>query len=71
MMADEIAEMCRRMQLSEAEKSNLRLRMGKIQQSKTEAKFSLLFRLLTSRSFNGEAFKVTVKTYGHQRGGSL
>jgi hypothetical protein len=68
-MADEIAEMCRRMRLSEAEKSNLRLRTGKIQQSKTEAKFSLLFRLLTSRSFNGEAFKGTVKNLWASEGG--
>ena len=68
-MAEELAEKCRKMRLSEPERSNLKLRTGKIQQSKTEAKFSLLFRLLTFRPFNGEAFKATVRNLWASMGG--
>ena len=60
-MTEELEELCRKLRLSDHEKQNLRLKTGKIQQSKEEAKFSLLFRLLTTRSFNGEAFKGTVQ----------
>ena len=61
-MAEELAELCKRMCLLDSKKSNLKLRTGKIQQSKQEAKYSLLFRLLTTRSFNGEAFKGTIRS---------
>uniref|UniRef100_A0A2N9I6M1 CCHC-type domain-containing protein n=1 Tax=Fagus sylvatica TaxID=28930 RepID=A0A2N9I6M1_FAGSY len=68
-MAEDLTELCRRMRLSDSEKCNLKLRTGKIQQSIQEAKFSLLFRLLTSRSFNGEAFKGTVRNLWASQGG--
>ncbi|GMY19573.1 hypothetical protein FCV25MIE_14812 [Fagus crenata] len=68
-MAEDLAEMCRRLHLSDTERSNLRLRTGKIQQSKHEAKYSLLFRLLTTRPFNGEAFKATVRNLWASPGG--
>lgn len=68
-MAEDLTELCRRMRLSDSEKCNLKLRTGSIQQSKQEAEFSLLFRLLTSRSFNGEAFKGTVRNLWASQGG--
>ena len=68
-MAEDLTELCRRMRLSDSEKCNLKLRTGSIQQSKQEAEFSLLFRLLTSRSFNGEAFKGTVWNLWASQGG--
>jgi hypothetical protein len=70
-MTEELEEMCRKLRLSDHEKQNLRLRTGKIQQSKEEAKFSLLFRLLTNRSFNGEAFKGTVRNLWGTQGNPL
>ena len=68
-MAEDLVEMCRRLHLSDTERNNLRLRIGKIQQSKNEAKYSLLFRLLTLRPFNGEAFKGTVRNLWASPGG--
>lgn len=70
-MAEDLVEMCRRLHLSDTERNNLRLRTGKIQQSKNEAKYSLLFRLLTLRPFNGEAFKGTVRNLWASPGGGV
>jgi hypothetical protein len=56
-MAKELEEMCRRMKLSDHEKHHIRLRKERVFKSHQEAKFSVLFKLLTTRPFNGEAFK--------------
>ena len=61
-MADELEEMCRRMRLSDHEKHHIRLRKERVSKSHQEAKFSLLFKLQTTRPFNGEAFKRSVRT---------
>ena len=58
-MAEELAEFCRRMQLSNKEKLCINLRNDPIVKSK-EAQFSILFKMLTTRVFNVEAFKGTV-----------
>ncbi len=60
-MAKELEVLCRQLRLSDHEKNKLLLRKDKIQQSKKEAQFSLLFKLLTTRSFNGDAFKGTIR----------
>jgi hypothetical protein len=53
--------MCRRMRLSDHEKQHIRLRKERVSKSHQEAKFSLLFKLQTTRPFNGEAFKRSVR----------
>uniref|UniRef100_A0A2N9FI47 CCHC-type domain-containing protein n=1 Tax=Fagus sylvatica TaxID=28930 RepID=A0A2N9FI47_FAGSY len=59
-MADELEEMCRRMKLLDHEKHHIRLRKDRVAKSHQEAKFSTMFKLQTSRQFNGEAFKNSV-----------
>ena len=61
-MAEELAELCRRMQLSDKEKLLINLRKDPIVKSKKEVQFSILFKLLTTRAFNVEAFKGTVRS---------
>jgi hypothetical protein len=61
-MAEELAELCRRMQLSDKEKLRINLRKDPIVKSKKDAQFSILFKLLTTRVFNVEAFKGTVRS---------
>jgi hypothetical protein len=61
-MAEELAELCRRMQLSDKEKLRINLRKDPIVKSKKEAQFSILFKLLTTWTFNMEAFKGTVRS---------
>jgi hypothetical protein len=60
-MADELEEMCHRMKLSDHEKHHIRLRKDRVAKSHQEAKFSTMFKLQTSRQFNGEAFKNSVQ----------
>uniref|UniRef100_A0A2N9G5C3 CCHC-type domain-containing protein n=1 Tax=Fagus sylvatica TaxID=28930 RepID=A0A2N9G5C3_FAGSY len=60
-MAEELEELCRRMRLSDHEKHHIRLRKERVSKSHQEAKFSLLFKLHTTRPFNGEAFKRSVR----------
>ena len=59
-MADELEELCRRMRLSEHEKQHIRVSKDRVLKSHQEAKHSILFKLLTSRTFNGDAFKNSV-----------
>jgi hypothetical protein len=59
-MAEEIEELCRRLHLSDHEKNRLKVRREGVTQSKREAQFSLLFKLLSNRTFNGEALKGAV-----------
>jgi hypothetical protein len=61
-MAEELEELCRRMRLSEHEKQYIRVPKERVLKSHQEAKFSLLFKLLTTRTFNGEAFKNSIRT---------
>jgi hypothetical protein len=61
-MADELEELCRRMRLSEHEKQHIRVSKDRVFKSHQEAKFSILFKLLTTRTFNGNAFKNSVGT---------
>jgi hypothetical protein len=68
-MVEELAELCRRMQLSDKEKLSITLRKDPIVKSKKEAQFSLLFKLMTTRPFNVEAFKGTVRTLWVGRSG--
>jgi hypothetical protein len=70
-MAEELEEPCRRMRFSDHEKHNLWLRPRKILQSRQEAKFSLFFKLLTTRAFNGEAFMGTIRSLWASPGGLL
>ena len=60
-MAEELEEMCRRMRLSDQEKQHICLRKERVSKSHQEAKFSLLFKLQSTRPFNGEAFKRSVR----------
>uniref|UniRef100_A0A2N9HU49 CCHC-type domain-containing protein n=1 Tax=Fagus sylvatica TaxID=28930 RepID=A0A2N9HU49_FAGSY len=68
-MAEELAKLCRRMQLSDKEKLRITLRKDPIVKSKKEAEYSLLFKLMTTRLFNVEAFKGTVRTLWVGRSG--
>jgi hypothetical protein len=68
-MAEELEELCRRLHLSDSEKNHLRLRQAKVAYSKQEAQFSILFKLLTSRPFNSEALKATVRNLWAVGGG--
>ncbi len=61
-MAEELADLCRRIKLSNKEKHRISLRKDLITHSKQEAQFSILFKLLTIRPFNKEAFKGTVRS---------
>uniref|UniRef100_A0A2N9G189 CCHC-type domain-containing protein n=1 Tax=Fagus sylvatica TaxID=28930 RepID=A0A2N9G189_FAGSY len=60
-MAEELEDLCRRLNLSEHEMQHTRLRKEKVVQSKLEAQNSLLFKLLTTCPFNGEALKGDMK----------
>ena len=70
-MAEELADLCRCMQLSDKERHCVSLRQDPIAKSKKEAQFSILFKLLTTRVFNVEAFKGTVRSLWSGRGGVL
>uniref|UniRef100_A0A2N9G1X1 DUF4283 domain-containing protein n=1 Tax=Fagus sylvatica TaxID=28930 RepID=A0A2N9G1X1_FAGSY len=60
-MAEELEELCRCMRLSDHEKHHIRVRKERVVKSHQEAKFSILFNLLTTRLFNGDAFKSSVR----------
>ena len=68
-MAEELEELCRRMKLSDHEKHHIRLRRERVIRSKQEAQYSILFKLLTIRPFNGEAFKSSVHAMWASPGG--
>ncbi len=68
-MAEELEELCRRMKLSDHEKHHICLRRERVIRSKQEAQHSILFKLLTIRPFNGEAFKSSVRTMWASPGG--
>ena len=70
-MAEEIEELCHRMKLSDHERTNIRLTKERVSKSKHEAKFSVLFKLLTKRPFNGEALKGSVRAMWASSGGLL
>ena len=59
-MADELEELCRCIRLSEHEKQHIRVSKDRVLKSHQEVKFSILFKLLTTRTFNGDAFKNSV-----------
>ena len=60
-MAEELEDLCRRMRLSDQEKQHIRVQKERLLKSHQEAKFSVLFKLLTTRTFNGNAFKSSVR----------
>ena len=68
-MVEELANLCRRMKLFDKEKHHVSLRKEPITKSKKEAQFSILFKLLTTRLFNVEAFKGTVQSLWARHGG--
>ena len=68
-MVEELEDLCRRLHLSDHEKNHLRVRKERLGQSKQEAQFSILFKLLTNRAFNGEAFKRTMRNLWTSTGG--
>ena len=68
-MVEELEELCRRLHLSDHEKHHLRLRSATVLESKQEAQYSILFKLLTNRPFNGEVFKGTVRFLWAMLGG--
>ena len=59
-MVEELADLCRRMNLSDKEKRCISLRKDPLANLKKEAQFSILFKLLTFRPFNTDSFKGTV-----------
>ena len=59
-MVEELEELCRRLQLSDKEKTFVHLRKDPIIKSTQEAQYSILFKLLSFRLFNVEAFKGTM-----------
>jgi hypothetical protein len=67
-MAEELVDLCRRMNLSDKEKHRISLRKEQLVHSK-EARFSILFKLLTLRPFNIDAFKGTVRSLWASMGG--
>ena len=68
-MAEELEELCRRMQLSDTERHHVRLRKEPISRSSQEAQYSVLFKLLTYRPFNVEAFKGSIRALWTKPGG--
>ncbi len=68
-MAEELEELCCRMKHSDHEKHHIRLRRERVIRSKQEAQFSILFKLLTIRPFNGEALKSSVRAMWMSPGG--
>jgi hypothetical protein len=68
-MADELEELCKRLHLSDREKQHMRLRVEPVARSKQEAKFRLLFKLLSFKQFNGEALKSSVRSLWAGTGG--
>ena len=68
-MAEDLTELCRRMQLSDKETNRVSLRWEPILKSQKEAQFSILFKILTNRVFNAEAFKGTVRSLWAGSGG--
>ena len=70
-MAEELEELCRRMHLSDHEKTHSRLRRETVAESKRETQFSILFKLLTTRQFNGEALKGTIRNLWAAAGGII
>ena len=68
-MVEELEDLCWRLHLSDHEKNHLRVWKERLGQSKQEAQFSILFKLLTNRAFNGEAFKGTMRNLWALLGG--
>uniref|UniRef100_A0A2N9H5H6 CCHC-type domain-containing protein n=1 Tax=Fagus sylvatica TaxID=28930 RepID=A0A2N9H5H6_FAGSY len=68
-MAEELEELCRRMQLSDTERHYVNLRKDPIGRSSQEAQYSVLFKLLTYRPFNVEAFKGSIRALWTKLGG--
>ena len=60
-MAEELEELCQRMQLSDTERHHVNLQKDPISRSSQEAQYSVLFKLLTYRPFNVEAFKGSIR----------
>ena len=60
-MAEELEELCQRMQLSDMERHHVNLQKDPISRSSQEAQYSVLFKLLTYRPFNVEAFKGSIR----------
>ena len=60
-MAEELEELCRHIRLSEHEKQHIQVPKERVLKSHQKAKFSVLFKLLTIRTFNGDAFKNSVR----------
>uniref|UniRef100_A0A2N9HR73 CCHC-type domain-containing protein n=1 Tax=Fagus sylvatica TaxID=28930 RepID=A0A2N9HR73_FAGSY len=67
-MAEELEELCRRMRLSDHEKQHIRVPKERVLKSHQEAKFSVLFKLLTTRTFNEDAFKNSVRAMWMSQG---
>jgi hypothetical protein len=68
-MVEELANLCRRMQLSDKEKHRISLRRDPIVKSKKKAQFSILFKIMSTKLFNTEAFKGTVRSLWAGHGG--
>ena len=60
-IAEELEELCRRMKSSDHERVNIKLKKERVTKSKQEAQFNVLFKLLTMRPFNEEAFRGSVR----------
>jgi hypothetical protein len=59
------------MNLSDHEKNHFRLSKERVSRSKEKAQFSILFKQLTTRQFNGEALKSSVRAMWAPTGGLL
>ena len=68
-MVEELADLCRCMQLSNKEKHRISLRRDPIVKSKKEAQFSILFKILSTKLFNADAFNGTVRSLWVGHGG--
>lgn len=68
-MAEELEELCHRMKLFDHERVNIKLKTARVTKSKQEAQFSVLFKLLTTQPFNGEAFRGSVRALWASPGG--
>lgn len=61
-MAEELEVLCQWLNLSDREKQHTRLQRDLVSKSFLEAKHSLLFKLLTTRQFNGMAFMNSIQS---------
>ncbi len=70
-MTEELEEMCCRMKLFDEELCPFQIKKDAVAKSKQEAQFSLLFKLLSNRLYNMEAFKGMVRSLWQSTGGLL